>query len=81
MLLLFAYTVSHVFRLPKVATTLLSGAKGVQKTSLRQSRHYRHRFTQVLGIPFSLPALCIPAAQKYPGLKIVLAHAGADRFR
>lgn len=28
------------------------------------------------GIPFSLPALCIPAAQKYPGLTIVLAHAG-----
>jgi predicted TIM-barrel fold metal-dependent hydrolase len=28
------------------------------------------------GIPFSLPALCIPAAQKYPGLNIVLAHAG-----
>jgi predicted TIM-barrel fold metal-dependent hydrolase len=29
-----------------------------------------------MGIPFSLPALCIPAANKYPGLKIVLAHAG-----
>lgn len=29
-----------------------------------------------LGIPFALPSLCIPAAQKYPGLKIVLAHAG-----
>ncbi len=28
------------------------------------------------GIPFSLPALCIPAAKKYPKLKIVLAHAG-----
>lgn len=28
------------------------------------------------GIPFSLPALCIPAAQKYPGLNIILAHAG-----
>ena len=28
------------------------------------------------GIPFSLPALCIPAANKYPDLKIVLAHAG-----
>lgn len=28
------------------------------------------------GIPFSLPALCMPAARKYPGLKIVLAHAG-----
>jgi len=28
------------------------------------------------GIPFALPALCIPAAQKYPGLNIVLAHAG-----
>jgi len=30
-----------------------------------------------MGIPFSLPALCIPAANKYPKLKIVLAHAGA----
>ena len=29
-----------------------------------------------VGIPFSLPALCIPAANKYPDLKIVLAHAG-----
>lgn len=28
------------------------------------------------GIPFSLPALCLPAAKKYPKLKIVLAHAG-----
>lgn len=28
------------------------------------------------GIPFALPALCIPAARKYPGLNIVLAHAG-----
>lgn len=28
------------------------------------------------GIPFSLPALCIPAANKYPNLKIILAHAG-----
>jgi predicted TIM-barrel fold metal-dependent hydrolase len=28
------------------------------------------------GIPFALPALCMPAAQKYPSLKIVLAHAG-----
>ena len=28
------------------------------------------------GIPFALPALCIPAANKYPNLKIVLAHAG-----
>lgn len=28
------------------------------------------------GIPFSLPALCMPAAKKYPKLKIVLAHAG-----
>lgn len=32
------------------------------------------------GIPFALPALCIPAAQKYPGLKIVLAHAGFAVF-
>ena len=29
-----------------------------------------------MGIPFSLPSLCIPAANKYPDLKIVLAHAG-----
>lgn len=29
-----------------------------------------------MGIPFSLPALCIPAANKYPDLKIILAHAG-----
>jgi uncharacterized protein len=28
------------------------------------------------GIPFSLPALCIPSANKYPDLKIILAHAG-----
>ncbi len=28
------------------------------------------------GIPFSLPALCMPAARKYPDLKIILAHAG-----
>lgn len=28
------------------------------------------------GIPFSLPALCMPAANKFPNLKIVLAHAG-----
>jgi len=28
------------------------------------------------GVPFALPALCIPAARKYPGLKIILAHAG-----
>ncbi|QHS53113.1 amidohydrolase family protein [Edaphobacter sp. 12200R-103] len=28
------------------------------------------------GIPFSLPSLCIPAANKFPDLKIVLAHAG-----
>lgn len=32
------------------------------------------------GVPFALPALCIPAAQKYPGLKIVLAHAGFAIF-
>lgn len=32
------------------------------------------------GIPFALPSLCIPAAQKYPGLKIVLAHAGFSVF-
>ncbi len=32
------------------------------------------------GIPFALPALCIPAARKYPGLKIILAHAGWSIF-
>lgn len=32
------------------------------------------------GVPFALPSLCIPAAQKYPGLKIILAHAGFGVF-
>lgn len=32
------------------------------------------------GIPFALPSLCIPAARKYPGLKIILAHAGFGVF-
>ena len=32
------------------------------------------------GIPFALPALCIPAARKYPHLKIILAHAGFAVF-
>jgi uncharacterized protein len=32
------------------------------------------------GVPFALPSLCIPAAQKYPGLNIVLAHAGFAVF-
>lgn len=32
------------------------------------------------GIPFALPSLCIPAAQKYPGLAIILAHAGWGVF-
>jgi predicted TIM-barrel fold metal-dependent hydrolase len=32
------------------------------------------------GIPFALPSLCIPAARKYPGLKIILAHAGFAVF-
>jgi predicted TIM-barrel fold metal-dependent hydrolase len=32
------------------------------------------------GIPFSLPSLCIPAARKYPGLSIILAHAGFAVF-
>jgi hypothetical protein len=32
------------------------------------------------GVPFALPALCIPAARKYPGLKIILAHAGFAVF-
>jgi uncharacterized protein len=32
------------------------------------------------GVPFALPSLCIPAARKYPGLKIILAHAGFAVF-
>jgi len=32
------------------------------------------------GIPFALPSLCVPAARKYPNLKIVLAHAGFSVF-
>ena len=32
------------------------------------------------GVPFALPSLCIPAAQRYPGLKIILAHAGFGVF-
>jgi len=32
------------------------------------------------GVPFALPSLCIPAAKKYSGLKIVLAHAGFGVF-
>lgn len=32
------------------------------------------------GVPFALPSLSIPAARKYPGLKIVLAHAGFGVF-
>jgi predicted TIM-barrel fold metal-dependent hydrolase len=32
------------------------------------------------GIPFALPALCIPAARTYPGLNIILAHAGWGIF-
>ncbi|HZY71690.1 MAG TPA: amidohydrolase family protein [Edaphobacter sp.] len=32
------------------------------------------------GVPFALPALCIPAAKKYPGLNIILAHAGMAVF-
>ncbi len=32
------------------------------------------------GVPFALPSLCIPAAQKYPALKIILAHAGFAVF-
>jgi predicted TIM-barrel fold metal-dependent hydrolase len=32
------------------------------------------------GVPFALPSLCIPAAQKYPGLNIILAHAGFAIF-
>lgn len=32
------------------------------------------------GVPFALPSLCIPAARKYPDLKIVLAHAGFAVF-
>lgn len=29
-----------------------------------------------LGTPWSLPALCIPPARKYPSVSIILAHAG-----
>src|SRR5262249_39464794 len=29
-----------------------------------------------LGSPWALPSLCIPPARRYPGLPIVLAHAG-----
>lgn len=29
-----------------------------------------------LGIPWSLPSLCIPQARRHPGLPIILAHAG-----
>jgi hypothetical protein len=32
------------------------------------------------GVPFALPALCIPPARKYTSLKIVLAHAGFAVF-
>ncbi|MBS1801670.1 MAG: amidohydrolase family protein [Acidobacteria bacterium] len=32
------------------------------------------------GVPFALPSLCIPAAKKYPGLNIILAHAGFAVF-
>ncbi len=32
------------------------------------------------GVPFSLPSFIIPAARKYPELKIVLAHSGAGIF-
>lgn len=32
------------------------------------------------GMPFALPSLCIPAAQKHPDLKIILAHAGFAVF-
>jgi predicted TIM-barrel fold metal-dependent hydrolase len=34
----------------------------------------------VHGVPFALSPLCIPAAQKYPGLSIILAHAGFGVF-
>ena len=32
------------------------------------------------GVPFALPSLCIPAARKYPSLKIILTHAGFAVF-
>ena len=32
------------------------------------------------GLPNALPSLSIPMARKYPGLKIVLAHAGGGMF-
>ena len=37
---------------------------------------FRRWFTQVLAFHFHCLPLCIPAANKYPKLKIVLAHAG-----
>jgi uncharacterized protein len=32
------------------------------------------------GLPNALPSLCIPVARKYPGLPLVLAHAGGGMF-
>lgn len=32
------------------------------------------------GAPWSLPSLCIPVAQRYPDLKIILAHCGMMVF-
>jgi predicted TIM-barrel fold metal-dependent hydrolase len=32
------------------------------------------------GVPFSLPSLCVPVAQRYPELRIVVAHSGAGIF-
>lgn len=32
------------------------------------------------GVPFALPALCLPAARRYPKLKIVLSHAGHSMY-
>jgi predicted TIM-barrel fold metal-dependent hydrolase len=29
-----------------------------------------------LGAPWALPSLCIPPARKYPGVSVILAHAG-----
>jgi len=29
-----------------------------------------------LGSPWALPSLCIPPARRYPGLRVILAHAG-----
>jgi predicted TIM-barrel fold metal-dependent hydrolase len=32
------------------------------------------------GIPFALPSLCLPVARRFPGLKLILCHAGYAVF-